>query len=290
MIKYSTTLNEDVNAVVLENAPGNATYTSPLIQKEILNIIANRVRDKIREEVGNAKYCIIVAESQDASKKEQMVIVLRYVDVHGYLQERFFDIQHVDDTCALTLQKGITKILNHYNLQIEDKRDQGYDGASNMRGQWNGLQALFLKECKHAYYVHCFAHRLQLALVETTKTLGPIWKFYSMLTSIVNLVTSSSHRFVDFQSAQEDEIAKRLATGKLETEKGANQIGPLPRAGSTRWSSHYGSVCSLIDKFEATCTTIKHIGESDPNEVPRVGEAQSIPEEIRSFRSFLSTK
>ncbi|XP_026439905.1 zinc finger MYM-type protein 1-like isoform X1 [Papaver somniferum] len=284
LIKYSASLNKDVNAVVLENATGNATYTSPKIQKEILNIISNRVRSKIREEIGNAKYCILVDESRDASKKEQMVIVLRYVDIDGYVQERFFDIQHVENTCALTLKNGITKILNYYDLQVENMRGQGYDGASNMRGQWNGLQALFREECKYAYYVHCFSHRLQLALVKTAETLGPVWKFYSMLSSIVNLVTSSSHRFGDFQSAQEDEIAKRLSSGELETGKGANQIGTLPRATDTRWSSHYGSVCSLIDKFEATCTTIDHIGASDPKVTPKVGEAQSISEEMRSFR------
>ncbi|XP_073277687.1 uncharacterized protein [Primulina huaijiensis] len=38
-----------------------------------------------------------------------------------------------------------------------------------MRGEWNGLQALFLKDSSHAYYIYCFAHRLQLALVAVSK-------------------------------------------------------------------------------------------------------------------------
>jgi hypothetical protein len=38
-----------------------------------------------------------------------------------------------------------------------------------MRGEWNGLQALFLRECPYAYYVHCFAHKLQLALVAASR-------------------------------------------------------------------------------------------------------------------------
>jgi hypothetical protein len=29
-----------------------------------------------------------------------------------------------------------------------------------MRGEWNGLQALFFKDCPYAYYVHCLAHKL----------------------------------------------------------------------------------------------------------------------------------
>ena len=76
------------------------------------------------------------------------------------IRERFFEVVGVDDTTALTLKKKITVVLTQYGLQIADIRGQGYDGASNMRGAWNGLQALFLKDCPYAYYVHCFAHRL----------------------------------------------------------------------------------------------------------------------------------
>ncbi|GMI99441.1 hypothetical protein like AT1G19260 [Hibiscus trionum] len=38
-----------------------------------------------------------------------------------------------------------------------------------MRGEWNGLQALFMKHCPYAYYVHCQAHQLQLALIAATR-------------------------------------------------------------------------------------------------------------------------
>ncbi|XP_026415528.1 zinc finger MYM-type protein 1-like isoform X1 [Papaver somniferum] len=213
-----------------------------------------------------------------------MVLVLRYVDSNGYVQERFFDIQRVKNTCALTLKEGIVDVLNHYNLPIENIRGQGYDGANNMSGKWNGLQSLFLEDCKQAYYVHCFAHRLQLALVKTAENLGPVWKFFSMLTSIVNLVTGSSQRIADFHSAQEDDINERLAAGELETGKGANQIGTLPRATDTRWSSHFNSVCSLIDKFDPTCTIIENISMNDPNVTCGVSQAQSIFEEIRDFK------
>ena len=59
-----------------------------------------------------------------------------------------------------TLKQGICSILSHHNLNIQNVRGQGYDGASNMRGEWNGLQALILQECPYAYYVHCLAHQL----------------------------------------------------------------------------------------------------------------------------------
>jgi hypothetical protein len=48
-------------------------------------------------------------------------------------------------------------------------RGQGYDGASNMKGHANGLKKLIMDECPSAYYVHCFAHQLQLTLVAVAK-------------------------------------------------------------------------------------------------------------------------
>ncbi|KAL6178470.1 hypothetical protein ACLB2K_049988 [Fragaria x ananassa] len=63
-------MNEEVAKVTLEKAPANASYTSPKIQKQILSIFANKVRKKIRDEVGDSKFCILVDEALDEGKKE----------------------------------------------------------------------------------------------------------------------------------------------------------------------------------------------------------------------------
>uniref|UniRef100_A0A2N9ELF0 TTF-type domain-containing protein n=1 Tax=Fagus sylvatica TaxID=28930 RepID=A0A2N9ELF0_FAGSY len=125
LVKLVSTYDHRVAGVVLENAPRNAKYTSPTIQKEILHIIASKVRDAIREEIGDAKFCIIIDEARDESKKEQMAIILRFVDKDGFLKERFFHIVHVRDTTALTLKKEICAVLSCYNLHIENIRGQG---------------------------------------------------------------------------------------------------------------------------------------------------------------------
>ena len=51
LIKFTSIFNDKVASVVLENAPGNAKYTSPTIQREILHILANNMRNAIREEI-----------------------------------------------------------------------------------------------------------------------------------------------------------------------------------------------------------------------------------------------
>ena len=60
LIKFTSTVYDKVASVVLENAPRNAKYTSPTIQKEILHILASNVRNAIREEIVDAKFCILV--------------------------------------------------------------------------------------------------------------------------------------------------------------------------------------------------------------------------------------
>ena len=105
MIRLMGRLNVDIDDVALEKAPKNAKYTSPTFQKEILHILANEVRKKICEEVRDAKFCILVDEAKDASNKEQMSNVLRFVSIQGFLRERFFGIVHVSDT-TLTLKKN----------------------------------------------------------------------------------------------------------------------------------------------------------------------------------------
>jgi hypothetical protein len=71
---------------------------------------------------------------------------------------RVLTIVHVANTTALTLQKGIYFVLSQHKLAIENIHGQGYDDASNMRGGWNGLQALVSNDRPYPYDIHCFAH------------------------------------------------------------------------------------------------------------------------------------
>lgn len=50
---------------MLDNAPQNASYTSPQIQKEILQIFTKKIMDAIKKEIGDAKFRIIVDEARD---------------------------------------------------------------------------------------------------------------------------------------------------------------------------------------------------------------------------------
>ncbi|XP_042419129.1 uncharacterized protein LOC122007336 [Zingiber officinale] len=102
------------------------------------------------------------------------------------------------------------------------------------------------------------------------------------MTTIVNLVTSSVKRNTELQSAQVNEIARSVIAGECETRRGANQIGTLHRADTTRWSSHFESICDLIDKYNATINVLENIVANGSSTSMR-GEAGSSLIVMKSF-------
>ncbi|KAL0556435.1 hypothetical protein IC582_004949 [Cucumis melo] len=122
-----------------------------------------------------------------------MSVVLRYVD-EGHVIKRFIGIIHVNNTSALSLKEAIDGFFSQHGLSIANLRGQGYDGASDMQGEFHGLKALILKESECAFYIHCFAHQLQLALVNTAKNHVKIFDLFFIATNIVNVIRASAKR------------------------------------------------------------------------------------------------
>ena len=92
--------------------------TSPDIQKDIVCAAATKTRNAIVNDIENEYFSILVDESQDVSTKEQMAVVLRYVDKKGHVIERFLKILHVYDTSATTLKQAIDTMFATYGLSI----------------------------------------------------------------------------------------------------------------------------------------------------------------------------
>ncbi|KAL7582886.1 uncharacterized protein LOC111912712 [Lactuca sativa] len=241
MLEAICSFNNEMKKL-FHTAPKHASHTSPTIQKESLNLISNRVRRMICEEIDGGKFSLLVDGARDESKREQMSIVLRFVNKDGVIMERFFGLVHVPDTTSQTLKDRIYFLLTHNNLDFKSIRGQGYDGASNMRGHFKGLQALISKDCPSAYYVYCFAHRLQLALMAASQGVIVVQKFFTKLSFVINIVGASSKRSDQLRDAQAEQMAYFKSIGELESGRGLNQIGTLQRAGDTRWGSHLKSV------------------------------------------------
>lgn len=117
------------------------TYTSASIQNNLLEILAGYIRGQILAEVRSAEvFSIIFDETQDISRHEQAALVLRYVTEDFAIKERFLGFHRVVRTDGESLYELIQTLFGKFGLDIQKVVAQCYDGASNMRGGYKGVQ------------------------------------------------------------------------------------------------------------------------------------------------------
>ncbi|XP_024989158.1 zinc finger MYM-type protein 1-like [Cynara cardunculus var. scolymus] len=217
--------NEDVGKVILKNAPKNNQIVSP------------------RTNGGG----------------------FTYVDAHGIVKERFFGIVHVTGTSSSILKSAIDTLFAEHGLSLKHVRGQGYDGASNMCSEFNKIKALILNENSSAYYIHCFAHQLQLVVVAVANKHDGVENFFNMLGMVINVVNASCKRKDMLGQSYKDRVQEAIGKCEIDTRTGKYQELSLIRAGDTRWGSHYKTILSLITLFPNVVEVLRYVEEDGDN-------------------------
>nr|XP_016477854.1 PREDICTED: zinc finger MYM-type protein 1-like [Nicotiana tabacum] len=223
-------------------------------------------------------FALLVDESCDVSRKEQLPIVLRYVNRYGSMVEHFIGIVHVRNTSVLCLKEAIVDYLAQHSLSLSYVRGQCYDGSSNMQGDLRGLKTLIQQESKSAYSIHYFAHQLQLTLVAVSKKCLEVRELVLLVSNVLNIVGGSFKHMDDLRESQAEKVQEALNLGELETGKGLNQELGLARAADTRWGSHYKSFKNFISMFGSIIDVLDTI----------VVDARTLEERAKA-KGYLST-
>ncbi|XP_021855585.2 uncharacterized protein [Spinacia oleracea] len=174
--------------------------------------------------------------------------------------EQFLGIVHVADTTTFSLKEAIIALINEHSLSLSSVHGQGYDGASNMKGEINCLKTLIMNETPSAYYIHCFAHQLQLTLVVISKKSKDCGWIFDTLGDLLNVVGVSCKRKDMLREKQAEIVVKALEDGEIESGKGLNQELGLGRSGDTRWGSHYKLILNVIALYPVICGVVDSIG------------------------------
>ena len=108
-----------------ETASKNATYSSKTIQNELIFCFGKYIRETIVEEIKQAKFFSLIAdEASDSSQKEQMSLVLRFIDGNGEIREEFIQFLHCESTTSDKLTNIIKKAVKDLTLDLNDARGQ----------------------------------------------------------------------------------------------------------------------------------------------------------------------
>lgn len=256
-------------AVKLKSRYGH--YTSPEYQNDLIHIIASCTRKNILSKISSiGVYTILVDETKDISKKEQLSFVLRFVDSDYNVHESAIGCYHMKKSDAESLSHEIIKIISENKLDINKCIAQCYDGANVMSGSYSGVQKRIQAIVPHSLYVHCYAHRLNLCLIHTLSSLSIITNFFNVVQSLYKFLMNGQTKYELFVEVQKK---KKLDVIHLE------------RLVDTRWSYWYNSLKKINLRY-TEIREVLNILQNDSDEKSRI-LSTGLLKEISSFNFIL---
>ena len=226
------------------------TYTGPDIQNQILEVISSEITSIIVEECKDKPFSIIADETPDVSNDEQVAIIIGYVSDSLEIIERFVRLSKIESTTGAELEKLILSVLKGLGLSSESFLvAQGYDGGSNMSGEFKGVASRIRKNIPRAMYVNCHCHKLNLALSDALNLLTSARNCLGTVNSLYTFIEGSAKRHAIFLNSQ--------LTNKATTVK---------RVDGTRWSSRERAVTSLVETYVFVLDTLSYISYTDNSE------------------------
>ena len=130
------------------------TFLSKTSVVKILKLIAEMLKEKIAKYVNDADlFSVQMDSTTDISTHDQCAVVVRYVQ-EGKARERLLRLVNVSDSSAQSLHNLLEKYLEEVGVKLDMFVGDSFDGAANMCGVYNGLQAL-LKQVRPSHVHTC---------------------------------------------------------------------------------------------------------------------------------------
>jgi hypothetical protein len=250
------------------------SYTSPTSQNELINCSAQFFRDITVKNVKEAQFFAVCLDTTpDSGKQDQLSIILRYVGKAGDLSEDLVDIVHAESMTAEGLFDVLASFLQKYELKICDIRGQGYDGCSTMSGCYTGVQSRVRAVNKCAYFVHCFAHRLNLVIVDTCSKNTKVRNFFGIVASLYDFIEGSTKRHAVFKAVREQIESEMEKDDFLERRSGSRKLHSLS---TTRWSSRVDNCHALTVNLVGVTKTLETIANDESYDRKTAAEASCL--------------
>ena len=230
-----------------QNSPKNALYVSNTIQNELITALYHNMIEELKKELQSAMcFSVMMDEASDFGHKEQVSVIIRYVDKDFIIQERLVNIDHTDSTNADSLLQIMLNSFSRVGLTTDTLIGQCYDGASNMRGACAGLQAKVKAIQPKAIYTHCYAHCTNLVLVEATFSNQYSRNFFGVLQNLYTFLEASPHRHAKLEAIILQVNSKP-------------RIKSLKKLSDTRWACRSDAILAVYENLPAIILALDEV-------------------------------
>ena len=278
LAEFDLVMEEHVRRV-LRKEERQATYLSKTIQNELIDVISNNIRQYILKAVRKSKYYSIILDcTPDASKTEQVTMIIRYVSINQtsddsrtsdvVINENFLGFVPIEKSSGSELTKVLLEELSTLELPLQDMRGQGYDNGSNMKGAHSGVQVRIGNMNPRAFYVPCSSHSLNVVVNDMVKSSLEAANFFNMVQKIYVFFSSSTLRW---------SILLKNVSGLT--------LKPLS---DTRWESRIEAIKPLRYQIGKIYDALFSIYEDSDMDTSARDEASGLLNQVKQFKFVCS--
>ena len=156
----------------------------------------------------------------------------------------------------------IVKRVAALGLDMEKCRGQGYDGAGSIAGHKSGAAARILEMVKVAVYVHCFSHKLNLAVSKNFQIIS-VNNMLEVATKISYFFHNSEKRQRCFEKHVKAFRLQHVVSDNLDLEwisSGLDsKVKKLRDPSKTRWVERIKDLAIFIQLFEPLWFTLEEM-------------------------------
>ena len=156
-----------------------------------------------------------------------------------------------DKENAKNLFECVIEMIKDWGLDFNNCRGQGYDGAAVMAGEKSGLRTRLQELNKHAIYIHCNAHNLNLVMSAVCEGNESSKKFSTTLSGLYSFVMNARNRLYALWS---------------HCDRNDCRVRTLKKLCETRWSARYNSVRAVKEMFEEILATLEWVEGNDADD------------------------
>lgn len=202
----------------------------------ILGIIKDIIQTTIATQVIKAKlFSIQIDSTQDVSTKDQLSIVIRYINDNNLIKERLFSMIDGQSSKGSYYVEVLKNCLEKHGIDINGCISNSTDGAANMQGVYNGFSTLLKNELKTHIHTWCYAHVLNLVMNDVTTHIIEVNLFFSLLNNLANFFKKSY---------------KKMNMWKKENRVSSNVLKRLQSVGETRWWSKDKALTTIFGSLD----------------------------------------
>lgn len=291
--KCDSTLNKHIKEVAaLSEKRKRATQSKgrgglvTLLSKTSINslilIMRDMVKQKISQEVKEAvKFSVEMDSTQDVSVKEQCCIILRYVKDRN-VYERLFSLVDLTSTTGDQLFSCLKEQLENSSLSVSNIVGCSFDGAANLSGCYNGVQARIKSISCNCVYTWCYAHILNLVMVNVTQCVSCVKSFFGLLEMTAVFFTDSYKR-------------SAVWTQQVSSHHGHEKLARLKKISNTRWWSKPRALSTLFSSladqtkelYSTMLVCLEHISTSVHFDKNAINDARSLLHSWTRYETLL---